>query len=440
MSRLIQKSGYIKSGGAKRYMRYIATREGVQLLPGDGPVTQKQEQLIQSILQDFPEERDSFEYQDFLSVPTLRSASAFIQSAIDSNAHAMHDGDVYMKYIATRPRVEKHGEHGLFSSAPDVHLENVLTELENHEGNVWTFIFSLRREDASRLGYDNAASWRNLLMFHQAKISGALGIPTENLHWYAAFHNEGSHPHVHMMVWSDDPKHGFLTTEGIESMRSKLTNSIFKDELTALYVQKDLRYREVRDAAEAGMRACLQRMDTTAWESQEVERLMQDLARQLRTVSGKKQYGYLKKDLKQLVDRVVDELEKQPDVLQFYAEWNALRDRLEGYYKDSPREHLPLSQQKEFRAIKNLVIREALRLNLEQQEEGNSPAPPEPGPALASCTLRLLHHLSRVFRENAIAPANPQGIRIDSRRRKKLMEKRLALGHKPNDHEQQVQT
>ena len=135
----------------------------------------------------------------------------------------------------------------------------------------------------------------------------------------------------------------------------------------------------------------------------------------------------------------MDELEKQPDVRRFYGEWTALRDQIEGYYKDSPREQLPLSKQKEFRAIKNLVIREALSLNLEQQEEPYSPAPSEPRPELASCTLRLLHHLSRVFRENAIAPANPQGIRIDSRRRKKLMEKRLALGHKPNDHEQQVQ-
>ena len=346
----------------------------------------------------------------------------------------------YLNYIAYRPGVEKQGSHGLFGSRDGVALSTAQAELSENQGPVWTLIFSLRREDAARLGYDRAETWKQLLRAHQAELAEAMKIPPASLRWYAAFHDAGHHPHVHMMVWSDDPKHGFLTTEGIESMRSKLTNSIFKDELTALYVQKDLRYREVRDAAEAGMRACLQRMDTTSWENREVERLMQDLARQLRTVSGKKQYGYLKKDLKQLVDRVVDELEKQPDVRQFYGEWNALRDRLEGYYKDSPREHLPLSRQKEFRAIKNLVIREALRLNLEQQEEGNSPAPPEPGPALASCTLRLLHHLSRVFRENAIAPANPQGIRIDSRRRKKLMEKRLALGHKPNDHEQQVQT
>lgn len=381
MPGLIQKSAYIPSGKAGGYMNYIATREGVELLRENG----------------------------------------------------------YLNYIAHRPGVEKQGSHGLFGSRDGVALSTAQAELSENQGPVWTLIFSLRREDAARLGYDRAETWKQLLRAHQAELAEAMKIPPASLRWYAAFHDAGHHPHVHMMVWSDDPKHVFLTTEGIESMRSKLTNSIFKDELTALYVQKDLRYREVRDAAEAGMRACLQRMDSAAWESKEVERLMQDLARQLRTVSGKKQYGYLKKDLKQLVDRVVDELEKQPDVRQFYGEWNALRDRLEGYYKDSPREHLPLSRQKEFRAIKNLVIREALRLNLEQQEEGNSPAPPEPGPALASCTLRLLHHLSRVFRENAIAPANPQGIRIDSRRRKKLMEKRLALGHKPNDHEQQVQ-
>lgn len=378
MPGLIQKSAYIPSGKAGGYMNYIATREGVELLRENG----------------------------------------------------------YLNYIAYRPGVEKQGSHGLFGSQDGVALSTAQAELKGNQGPVWTLIFSLRREDAARLGYDRAESWKQLLRAHQAELAEALKIPPGSLRWYAAFHDAGHHPHVHMMVWSCGQQQGYLSRQGIESIRSHLTNAIFKDELTALYVQKDLRYREVRDAAEAGMRSCLHRMDTAAWESREVERLMQDLAQQLRSVSGKKQYGYLKKDLKQLVDRVVDELEKQPDVQQFYGEWNTLRDQLEGYYKDSPREQLPLSRQKEFRAIKNLVIREALSLNFDQQ---GSPAPPEPGPELATCALRLLHHLSRVFRENAIAPANPQGIRIDSRRRKKLMEKRLALGHKPNDHKQQVQ-
>ena len=381
MPRLIQKSAYIPSGKAGGYMNYIATREGVELLRENG----------------------------------------------------------YLNYIAYRPGVEKQGSHGLFGSRDGVALSTAQAELKENQGPVWTLIFSLRREYAARLGYDRAESWKQLLRAHQAELAEALKIPPTSLRWYAAFHDAGHHPHVHMMVWSCGEQQGYLSRQGIESIRSHLTNDIFKDELTALYVQKDLRYREVRDAAEAGMRACLHRMDTAAWESREVERLMQDLAQQLRSVSGKKQYGYLKKDLKQLVDRVVDELEKQPDVRQFYGEWNTLRDQIEGYYKDSPREHLPLSRQKEFRAIKNLVIREVLALNLGQQGEQDFPAPPEPRPELVSCTLRLLHHLSRVFRENAIAPANPQGIRIDSRRRKKLMEKRLALGHKPNDHEQQVQ-
>ena len=378
MPGLIQKSAYIPSGKAGGYMNYIATREGVELLRENG----------------------------------------------------------YLNYIAYRPGVEKQGSHGLFGSQDGVALSTAQAELKGNQGPVWTLIFSLRREDAARLGYDRAESWKQLLRAHQAELAEALKIPPGSLRWYAAFHDAGHHPHVHMMVWSCGQQQGYLSRQGIESIRSHLTNAIFKDELTALYVQKDLRYRELRDAAEAGMRSCLHRMDTAAWESREVERLMQDLAQQLRSVSGKKQYGYLKKDLKQLVDRVVDELEKQPDVQQFYGEWNTLRDQLEGYYKDSPREQLPLSRQKEFRAIKNLVIREALSLNFDQQ---GSPAPPEPGPELATCALRLLHHLSRVFRENAIAPANPQGIRIDSRRRKKLMEKRLALGHKPNDHKQQVQ-
>ena len=378
MPGLIQKSAYIPSGKAGGYMNYIATREGVELLRENG----------------------------------------------------------YLNYIAYRPGVEKQGSHGLFGSQDGVALSTAQAELKGNQGPVWTLIFSLRREDAARLGYDRAESWKQLLRAHQAELAEALKIPPGSLRWYAAFHDAGHHPHVHMMVWSCGQQQGYLSRQGIESIRSHLTNAIFKDELTALYVQKDLRYREVRDAAEAGMRSCLHRMDTAAWESREVERLMQDLAQQLRSVSGKKQYGYLKKDLKQLVDRVVDELEKQPDVQQFYGEWNTLRDQLEGYYKDSPREQLPLSRQKEFRAIKNLVIREALSLNFDQQ---GSPAPPEPGPELATCALRLLHHLSRVFRENAIAPANPQGIRIDSRRRKKLMEKRLALGHNPNDHKQQVQ-
>lgn len=367
MSKLIQKSGYIKAGSARRYMKYIATREGVEIIRLDGPVTDKQKALIQNLINDFPDEKNSFEYQDYLAKPTSATASAFISSAIDGNAHTMQDENIYMKYIATRPRVEKRGEHGLFSSTPDVDLKQALSELEKHEGNVWTFIFSLRREDAARLGYDSAASWKKLLMLHKAKIAETLGIPMDTFHWYAAFHDEGAHPHVHMMVWSDQPNQGFLTPDGIEIMRSKLTNTVFKDELQNLYVKKDLSYKELTAQAQDTMRELVQKMQSKIYVSPVIEQKMQKLVSALETAKGKKQYGYLNKETKQIVDSIMDELAKQPEVAQCYEVWNRLRDELEGYYKEKPREHLPLSQQKEFRAIKNMVIQEAEKIRLGTQ-------------------------------------------------------------------------
>lgn len=367
MSKLIQKSGYIKAGSAKRYMKYIATREGVEIIQSDGPVTERQKELIQNLIKDFPDEITSFEYQDYLSAPSLRSASVFISSAIDGNAHTMQDGNIYMKYIATRPRVEKHGAHGLFSSAPDVDLSQALSELENHKGNVWTFIFSLRREDAARLGYDSAASWKKLLMLHKAKIAETLDIPMDTFHWYAAFHDEGAHPHVHMMAWSDQLDQGFLTPDGIETMRSMMTNTIFKDELQNLYVQKDLSYKELTAQAQDTMREMIQKMQSRIYVSPVIEQKMLALVTALESAKGKKQYGYLRKETKQIVNSIVDELAMQPEVAACYESWNELRDELERYYKEKPREHLPLSRQKEFRVIKNMVIREAESIRLGKQ-------------------------------------------------------------------------
>ena len=152
---------------------------------------------------------------------------------LDENADS-----IYMRYIATRPRAEKHGEHGLFGAENAVDLEKTLGELKAHEGNVWTIIYSLRREDAARLGYDNAASWRALLRSKQADFAEAMQIPPSQLRWYAAFHDEGEHPHIHMMLWSDDPKYGFLRKDKLLHLQSILTNMIYADELNEVYIQK----------------------------------------------------------------------------------------------------------------------------------------------------------------------------------------------------------
>ena len=231
---------------------------------------------------------------------------------------------------------------------------------------MWTFIWSLRREDAARLGYDHAESWQKLIKAHQVEIAGAMKIPPDQLRWCAAFHDEGEHPHVHAMVWSADPKRGHLTKEGINAIRAKLTNDIFQDELYALYQEKDISYKDLIATTRQTMRELIKKMQTELCDSPEIGAKMLALSQSLETAKGKKVYGYLKKSTMAQVDDIVDELANIPSVAECYAAWNKLKDELESYYKDTPRQHLSLSQQKEFRAIKNLVIQEAenLRRNI----------------------------------------------------------------------------
>ena len=324
-------------------------------------MTENQRSLIRNLLRDFPDTKGLEEYEDYRTAPTSGSASTLISAALDANAHEVVGREGYMKYIATRPRVERHGEHGLFSNGP-VSLDVSLKEIEEHQGNVWTFIWSLRREDAARLSYDHAESWQKLIKAHQVEIAEAMKIPPDQLRWCAAFHDEGGHPHVHAMVWSADPRRGYLTTEGINTIRSRLTNDIFQDELYSLYQEKDISYKELVATARRSMRELTRKMRTDLCDNPIIGEKMQALSQSLESAKGKKVYGYLKKSTKADVDDIVDEIAKIPTVAECYAVWNHLRDELEGYYNDTPRQHLPLSQQKEFRAIKNLVIQEAENL------------------------------------------------------------------------------
>ena len=181
MPKLVQKCSYIKPGKAAGYMKYIATRERVEKLSGTAPATEKQQELIASLLWDFPDTRELHEYADYEAAPTVASASALISMALDMNAEEVQTRDGYMKYIATRPRVERQGEHGLFGNEDVVSLDAALKELEEHQGNVWTFIYSLRREDAQRLGYDRAAAWRTLLRSQQVEMATAMKISPDKL-------------------------------------------------------------------------------------------------------------------------------------------------------------------------------------------------------------------------------------------------------------------
>ena len=365
MARLILKSPYIKStGGASGYLRYIATRERVELIPDDRPPTRKQEQLISKLVKDFPDSKTLYEYEDYLTKPTKISASAFITLALETNWDAIHESEQYMKYIATRPRAERIGAHGLFGDENTVSLDKAMEELENYTGNVWTHIISLKREDAARLGFDNAAAWRNLIRAHRNDIAAAMKIPPGDFRWYAAFHDEGEHPHIHMMAWSAKAGQAYLSKEGIRQIKSKLTNDIFRNEMLHLYEQKsDSRDELVRESRRA-MLELVHAMQDGVCDHPDAERLVLELAAQLGTVKGKKSYGYLPKRLKNLVDEIVDGMEQLPVVSKCYEKWMMLQGKVDSYYHDKPQERIPLSQQKEFRQIKNAVIQEAERLRL----------------------------------------------------------------------------
>lgn len=362
MAKLILKSPYIKSpyikstGGASGYLKYIATRERVEIIPDDRPPTRKQEQLITKLVKDFPEVKELYEYGDYMDKPTKANASAFITLALESNRDSVMQSERYMKYIATRPRAERLGEHGLFGDSDGIDLDAAMNELENYAGNVWTHIISLKRKDAARLGFDNAAAWRDLLRAHRNDIAAAMKIPSNDFRWYAAFHDEGEHPHVHMMAWSAKPGQAYLSRDGIRQIKSTLTNHIFQNEMLHLYEQKSVSRDElVRDARKA-MLEMVRSMKEGICNHPDAERLMLELALQLEAVKGKKSYGYLPKPQKKLVDRIVDEMERLPSVRKCYEQWQILQD---AYYHDKELKRVPLSQQKEFRSIKNAVIKEA---------------------------------------------------------------------------------
>ena len=367
MARLIVKSPYLKCGGSNSvsgYLRYIGTRERVELLPDDRPPTRKQEQLITKLVKDFPNSKELDEYSDYETKHTKANASAFITRALEENWAAVQQSDGYMKYIATRPRAERLGDHGLFGDEDGVDLEKAMRELDQYTGNVWTHIISLKREDAARLGYDNAKVWMNLLRANRNDIASAMNIPPNHFRWYAAYHDEGEHPHVHMMAWSTVPEEAYLTKEGIRQIKSRLMNQIFKQEMLHTYEQKSQSRDELVREARRAIRRLTREMVQSICSVPEIEQKMEQLAGQLETAKGKKSYGYLPKSMKKTVDEVVDKLEEIPVVKSCYDKWFILQSEVDSYYHENPREKKKLSQEKEFRQIKNAVIQEAERVRL----------------------------------------------------------------------------
>lgn len=373
MPRLILKCPYLKGGSENtsahlgNLVNYIATRDGVEKIQVEDKnlsSTIKQEKLIAQIIKEFPNAKNLFEYEDYIGNPTIENASEFIGIAIEQNIDKIGKRKNYVDYIANRPRVEKMGKHGLFTGGNDsLVLSRIANEVANHKGNIWTPIISLRREDATRLGYYNAESWHNMLSYYAIDIAESLKINPENFRWYAAFHNEGHHPHVHLICYSTDSKEGYLTKKGIEKMKSGLVKNIFGQELEGIYIEQSKRRDELKHESREVLMQLISEMKNGMVQNNKIEEKLIKLAERLQFTKGKRQYGYLQPQLKGMVDDIVDELSKDERISKAYKLWYEMRNEVLHSYMDNLPEPLPLSQQKEFKSIKNIIIKEADNLN-----------------------------------------------------------------------------
>lgn len=373
MAKLITKFKYLKPSARQSvggYAKYIATREGVEKVDDSfktDPPTEKQKKLIERILRDFPDSNSMLEYEDYLKEPTLGNASEFITRALEDNAHEALNTKTYADYIATRPRAERFGSHGLFTDdGVRVKLEDVSKELNEYEGNVWMVIISLRREDAERLGFNSGERWRDMLRTQTEAIAKNFKIPVEDLKWYAAFHNESHHPHVHLMVYSSEQAKPYLTQKGIMNLRSAFAKDVFADDLLSIYEKQTEHRNALRAQSHDVIAEIVSRINSGAYDNPELENKLFELADRLSKTSGKKQYGYLKADVKAIVNGIVSDLAADERITSLYDLWYEQREEVIRTYTDELPERIPLVDNPEFKSIKNVVIQEALNISADR--------------------------------------------------------------------------
>lgn len=422
MAKLIFISPYIKggsnSGKVSNLVNYIATREGVQLSPS-------------------PDKRENF-----------------------------------VGYIANRPGVKRVSSHGLWDAEGQVPvLKRVVDEVSAHEGNIWTPVISLPRQDAERLGYDNVDSWRHLICSLQNEIADTYKIKPDNLKWYAALHEKEKHIHVHMIIFSFDPNEGYLTKQGIANLKSSFVRQIYKYELLNIYNEQTQRRDTLQENAKELMRELITKIEQGDLDNPKLEALITELANRLQNYSGKKVYGYMPPTAKRIVDEIVDELAKNTHVAEAYSLWQDMRDEVFAYYSRTKPERVPLSHQKELKPVRNMVIREVVQMmegqnpvqevsdseidteaetedyvnrvsapqlyrvdTIEQKSTAIREAPPPE--SVTACAVRMLHHMGNIFRKQTNTQMFYHGLQLDKKRRKELQAWKIAMGHRADDHEE----
>ena len=483
MARLVLISPYLKGGRQAPRLanltRYLATRPGVEKLEDrrDRPATEDQRSGIRRLLRSFPAAGELLEYEDYRENPTQENADAFLRQAREEFLEPLDQRENFLNYVAHRPGVQKEGDHGLWDAGGKVqNLSQAVREVAEHPGNVWTPVIALCREDAERLGYDHAEAWRALVRACLPEIARGYKIHPDHLRWYAAFHRKERQVHIHMVIFSTDPKEGYLTKAGIRQVKSAFARHIYQQDLLHVYERKTAYRDTLQREARQAMAKLVRQMKTGTAGNLQMELLLEDLAQRLRTTKGKKVYGYLPPRTKAVVDEIVDLLARDPRVARAYGLWYQMRGEICRTYSEDLPERLPLSQQKELKTVRNLVVREALRLSIGMEDhtehsqeapargdharETERKAPPEetmaatpppesashprnsPGQrqeqAILTASAQLFHDLGQLFEANCKTDLMHRGIQMDRKRRRQLLEKRLAMGHRADDHEDQA--
>lgn len=388
MSQLIVTSRYLKSGNQKNktkrrnYTKYIATRETVEIrsqkfVDRNANATKNQEKLINDLINDFPESKRYLEYEDYERKPTIENAGELISTIVERNADVVGNRQNFVGYMAMRPGVEKRGSHGLFNERDEpIILNQAANEIAEHKGNVWSHVVSLRREDAVRLGYDNSDAWRELVKRHISDIAKAQNIPLCNLKWYAAYHDTTHHPHIHLLVYSTNPKQGFLTKAGIDKIRSAFANDIFHDDLQSIYQEQTVSRDELKAVSKNEFESIVNRIASNDHTDPQLGELIRKLYIQLQNVKGKKVYGYLPKEIKETVNKIFSELAKDENIRQLYDKWCSLERLKCKTYTQKEKELPSLTDNKVFQPVRNMIIRTVLNMkpfDVNTEIEGSEP-------------------------------------------------------------------
>ncbi len=369
MSQLIVKWRYMSpdsKANVKNLIKYIAKRDGVEFTDEcwrGKKVTKYQEELIKQLINDFPSAINSEEYKVYFEKQTRGAASDLITQTLDYNLDMVAKRENYVDYIAHRPGVETYGKHGLFSdvNVPVDNLNKIANRVANQKDNVHTYIISLSREDAVRLGYDNAENWMGLIRENKMNFAKALGIPYSDLEWYGAFHNESYHPHVHLVMFSKSQK-AFITKDRLENLKMNLSRQVFADDRIEIYKEQNKLRSQMSETVKDKIDLLISSINSGKFQNDNIEKALIELSELLKNYKGKTVYGYLPQAMKKKINFIIDELEKDENISELYSLWCKYNDKIIEMYQQTKAEHIPLSQNKTFKPLKNIIIRETLNI------------------------------------------------------------------------------